>query len=172
MKKILKIALYVIGIFSIGMLSGHLTFELLSLSKTVKVPDLTGKGMIEANDILRSRGLYIRLEGEDFDSHIQQGYIIRQDVPPESSIKDGREIRVILSKGPRIKYVPDIVGQSISEAEALLKEKGINITKIIYVHSENIDKNIILAQRPEPNEKGGDIMSVIVSLGDFEQSVH
>jgi serine/threonine-protein kinase len=168
MNKLIKIFFYIIAIFTIGLLSGHFTFKLMSFSKTVKVPDLKGKSMVEANNILRSKNLYIRLEGEDHDSYIPQGYIMRQDVPPGNSVKEKREIGIILSKGPRIKYVPDVVGQTIDMAEAVLKEKGIRIGKIIYVHSDKVPKNIIVAQRPETNEKGGENFSVLVSLGNYE----
>lgn len=169
MNKLVKIPLYIIAIFAIGMISGHFTFKVLSFSRTVTVPDLRGKGMVDANDMLRKKGLYIRLEGEDYDSYIPQGYIIRQDIPPKNSVKEGREIRVVLSKGPKVRYVPDVVGQPLEAAEAMLKEKGIRIGKVLYIHSDKIVKNIILAQRPETNEKGGDNFSVIVSLGDFEK---
>lgn len=168
MNKLIKIPIYIIAIFAIGMLSGHFTFKLLSFSRTVTVPDLRGKGMVDANDILRGKGLHIRLEGEDYDSYIPQGYIIRQDIPPHNKVKEGREIRIVLSKGPRIKYVPDVVGQPLDAAEVILKEKGIRIGRIIYVHSEKTAKNTILAQRPETNEKGGENFSVLVSLGDYE----
>lgn len=168
MNKLIKISLYIITIFIIGMLSGHFTFKLLSFSRTVTVPDLRGKEMVDANDILRKKGLYIRLEGEDYDSYIPQGCIIRQDIPPNNIVKEGREIKVVLSKGPRIRYVPDVVGQPIETAEAILKEKGIRIGKIIYVHSEKTVRNTVIAQRPEPNEKGGESFSVLVSLGDYE----
>lgn len=168
MNKLIKIPLYIIAIFIIGMLSGHFTFKLLSFSRTVTVPDLRGKGMVDANDILRKRGLYIRLEGEDYDPYIPQGYIIRQDIPPYNSVKEGREIKVVLSKGPRVRYVPDVVGLPIETAEAILKEKGIRIGKIIYVHSEKTVRNTVIAQRPETNEKGGETFSVIVSLGEYE----
>lgn len=168
MNKLIKISAYVIAIFVIGMVSGHFTFKVLSFSRTITVPDLKGKGMVDANDILRRKGLHIRLEGEDYDSYIPQGYIIRQDIPSGNKVKEGREIRVALSKGPRVKYVPDVVGQPLDAAEAILKEKGIRIGKMLYAHSDKTAKNIILAQRPETNEKGGDNFSVIVSLGDFE----
>lgn len=169
MNKLVKIPLYIIAIFVIGMLSGHFTFKLLSLSRTVTVPDLRGKGMVDANDIVRKKSLYIRLEAEEYDLYVPQGYIMRQDIPPDSSVKEGREIRVVLSRGPKVRYVPDIVGQPLETAERILREKGITIGKVIYVHSEKTAKNIIVAQRPEVNEKGGESFNVLVSLGDFER---
>jgi len=168
MNKLIKIPLYIIAVFAIGVLSGHLTFKMLSFSKTVEVPDLRGKSLIDSNDMLRSKDLYIIVEGEDHDSYIPQGYIIRQDVPPGNAVKEGREIKVILSKGPAIKYIPDIVGQPIDTAEAILLENGIKIKKVIYAHSAEIPKNIVIAQRPEASEKGGDNFSIVVSAGGYE----
>lgn len=167
-KSLIKIPLYIIAIFTVGMLSGHLTFKILSFSRTVEVPDLRGKSLIEASNIARGKDLYIMVKGEDYDSYIPQGYIIRQDVPPGNTVKEGREIMVILSKGPAIKYIPDIVGQPIDTAEAILLENGIKIKKVIYVHSAEIPKNIVIAQRPEASENGGDSFSVVVSAGDYE----
>ena len=169
MKKLIKIPVYIVVVLILGMLSGHLTFKVLSFSRTVTVPDMRGKTMIEANDTARGKGLYIRFEGEDYDSYIHQGSIIRQDIPPGSKVKEGREIGIVLSKGPRVQYVPDVVGQSIDRAESLLNDKGIRLGRIIYVHSDKAPKNVILAQRPETNESGGDVFKVIVSLGGYEE---
>lgn len=170
MKKFIKIPLYIIVLFALGILSGHFTFKLLSLNKTLTVPDLSGKSMIEATNELRGKGLYIRLEGEGYDSYIPQGSVIRQDIPAGNKVKEGREIGVVLSKGPKVKFVPEVVGQPLDMAEGLLKDKGIRIGKVIYVHSEKAPKNVIIAQRPETTEKSGDDFSVVVSLGGYEDS--
>lgn len=169
MKRLLKIALYAVGLFGVGIAAGYVTVLLLSFSRTVPVPDLKGKGVRDASDILRGKGLYMRVKGEDYDSFVPEGYIIRQDEPPGNTVKEGREIGVVLSRGPRVRLVPDVVGQTFDESEVLLRSRGIRIGKVIYLHSDKVPKDSVIAQRPEPNEKGSDSFSVIVSLGDFEQ---
>ncbi len=164
----IKIPLYVIAVIVFGLISGHVTFTLLSHSKTVTVPELRGTSMVDAGSILRKNGLYIRLEGEDFDSNIPQGSIMWQQIPAGGTVKEGREIGVMISKGPRIRYVPDVVGQTLETADQMLKEKGIRITKTIFVSHSSIVSNIVIAQRPEPHEKGGDTFSLIVSIGNPE----
>ncbi len=167
MKQFLKIPLYLLALIILGILSGHFTFKALSMSKTTSAPDLRGKTIVEANQIARGHNLYIRLEGEDYDSYIPQGYIIRQDVPAKIKIKEGREIKIVTSKGPRVQYVPDIVGQPLDRAEIILRDRGIKITRVVYTSSEKTAKNVILAQRPEPNEKGWDEFIVLVSSGGY-----
>lgn len=169
MKKFLKVIIYLIVLLAIGLISGHLTFELLSYGKTIVMPDLIGKNLNEAQKLLSSNKLHLRLDGDEHDVYIPQGHILRQDIPSGNKLKEGREIGIILSKGPRIKDVPDLVGKALDAADALLKDKGLKINKIIYVHSGFAEKNIILAQRPEPHESGGDLFSVIVSLGKLPE---
>jgi serine/threonine-protein kinase len=167
-RRFLRIAVYALFLFGLGIVAGHFTVQLLGYSRTVAVPDLKGKGVRDANDLLRGEGLYMRVKGEDYDSLVPEGAIMRQDEPAGSKVKQGREIGVVLSKGPRVRYVPEVVGQTFEEAESLLRSRGIRIGKVLYVHSERIPKGQVVAQRPEPNERGSDSLSMIVSLGDFE----
>lgn len=169
MTRWMKIPLYLVLVILFGIVSGYLTFTALTMSRTVQVPELTGKGMVEGNDLLRSKGLYMRLEGDDFDSAIPQGSIIRQDIPAGTGVKAGREIRVVLSRGIRVTAVPDVVGQPVEQAEAMLHPRGIKINRVVYVRSANVPKGAILAQRPEPGERGGEQFSVLVSLGTAEK---
>jgi beta-lactam-binding protein with PASTA domain len=168
MSKLIKIPLYVGILFIVGMIAGHLTFKFLSLSTTVEVPDLKGKSVAEAVNILQSKGLHLLGAAEDYDTEITPGFIVRQDIPPLTKVKEGRGIKVIVSKGPRIQYVPDVIGMKLEEAEPVLAARGIRIAKAIYVHTD-IEKNIIIAHIPESDEKGGDNFRVIVSLGSFEE---
>jgi beta-lactam-binding protein with PASTA domain len=168
MRTFLKTLGFIAALLILGIASGQITFKLLSLSRTVVVPELKGKEMREANTILRTKGLYMQLEGEDYDPVVPQGYIIRQEMLAGTEVKEGREIGVVLSRGPKIQYVPDVVGEPLDRAEAILKEKGIQIGKILYVHSRKSPKDEVLAQRPETNETGGETFSIIVSLGNYE----
>lgn len=167
--KIFKYFIYLAILSIIGIVSGHFTFELLSYGRTVVMPDLTGKALEEAGKLLSSKKLHMRLDGDMHDIHIPQGHILRQDIPPGNKVKEGREVGVILSKGPRIRNVPDLTGITLDAAETVLTDKGLKINKIIYVHSNHIEKNFIIAQRPEPHESGGDAFSVVVSLGKFPE---
>jgi eukaryotic-like serine/threonine-protein kinase len=169
MSKFLKIPIYICLLFLFGMLAGHLTFKFLSFSNTVEVPDLKGKSVSEAVNVLQKQGLHMLGATEDFDSEVTPGNIARQDIPPLSKVKEGRGIKVVVSKGPRVQFVPDIVGMKLEEASSLLMGRGIRISRTIYVHSA-VDKNVIIAQRPESEEKGGENFRVVVSLGSFEEA--
>jgi serine/threonine-protein kinase len=167
--KFIRFPLYISAFILLGLLFGYLTFKALSFSRTVEVPELQGKSLLESNKILTNKGLYLKIEGEDYDSAIKPGYIIRQDVPAGETVKEKRGIKVVISKGPRVQSVPLIVNETITNAESLLIQKGLKITKAIMVHSDEVEKDKIIAQKPGPDEQVSDTITVIVSLGPYER---
>jgi beta-lactam-binding protein with PASTA domain len=181
LRKIITVPLYVLGFVLMGLLSGYLAFKILSFSKTVEVPDLRGKTMVEANGLLIKQGLYLKVEGEEYDLVIVPGRIVRQDVPPGNKVKEQRGIKVFLSRGPKVWTIPELTGRTIDEAESAVSKSGLRIEKIIRLHSNSVEKDRVIAQRPHPDEPPGgdptekpqDIMSyrglsLIVSSGLYE----
>jgi beta-lactam-binding protein with PASTA domain len=152
----------------LGLTFGYLTFNVLSFSRTVEVPQLTNMTLLDANEALNKAGLYLKIEGEDYDSSIQAGRILRQDVPPGNKVKEKRAIRVIVSKGPRVFSIPSLVNETLSDAQATLMAKGLRVGRIISVHSDSVEKGKIIAQRPEPDEPSTDSITALVSLGPNE----
>src|SRR5512139_3259373 len=98
MTDFLKIPLFFALFILLGLFFGFVTFKILSFSRTVEVPSLTNLSMLEANEALSRTGLYLKLEGEDFDPNIQAGHIIRQDIPAGHKVKEKRAIKAIVSK--------------------------------------------------------------------------
>ena len=169
MNKLIRVPLYTFAFILLGLIFGYLTFKVLSFSRTVEVPDLYGKTLLESNKLLTDKGLYVKIEGEDFDSAIPSGNIIRQDVPAGKSVKERRGIKVVISKGPRVRSVPLLVNETLADAESLLIEKRLKLGKVIKVHSDTVEKDRILAQDPGADEQASDAITVVVSLGPYER---
>ncbi len=167
--KLIRFPFYIFAFILLGLIFGYLTFKALSFSRTVEVPDLYGKSLLESNKLLTNKGLYLKIEGEDYDSAILTGNIVRQDIPAGNKVKEKRGIKVVISKGPRVKSIPLIVNETISNAESLLLQKGLKIAKVIMVHSDVVEKDRIIAQRPGTEEQVSDTVTVLVSLGPYEK---
>jgi beta-lactam-binding protein with PASTA domain len=168
LKKIFTLPLYLFGFILMGLLAGFLTFKIMSFSKTVEVPNLRGKTVIEADDLLTKGGLYLKVEGEEYDPTITAGRISRQDIPPGDKVKEERGIKVFLSKGPKIQSVPDLIGQQLQDAESIILKNGLRIDRIVRVHSRTIAKDVIISQRPSQDEPVRDSLSLVVSLGPYD----
>jgi beta-lactam-binding protein with PASTA domain len=164
----LRITLLFMVFVILGLTFGYLTFKVLSFSRTVEVPQLTNMTLLDANEALNKAGLYLKIEGEDYDSSIQAGRILRQDVPPGNKIKEKRAVRVIVSKGPRVYSIPSLVNDTLSDAQASLMAKGLRVGRVISVHSDSVEKGKVIAQRPEPDEPSTDSVTILVSLGPNE----
>ena len=167
-KKIVKVPLYLAGFILLAFAFAFLTFKLMSFSRTVEVPDLSGKTPLEANELLSKRGLNLKIEGEDYDLSIPSGNILRQDAPAGSRVKEHRSIRVILSKGPLAHSVPSVAGKTLDEAELLFLQNGLKVSRVIRVSSDSIERNKVIAQRPQSDEKIGDRVILIVSSGPYD----
>lgn len=165
---LIKFPLYTLVFVLLGLIFGYLTFKTLSFSRTVEVPDLYGKSLLESNKLLTKNGLYLKIEGEDYDPIVPQGSILRQDVPAGNKVKNRRGIKVIISKGSRVKSVPMLVNETLLNAESILLQKGLKIAKVIMVHSDTVEKDRIVAQKPEPDERVSDHITVLVSLGPYD----
>jgi serine/threonine-protein kinase len=161
--------LYIFSFVLIVVIFGYLTFKVLSFSRTVEVPNLTGKSPIEANKLLADKGLYLKIEGDDYDPVVTPGNILRQDVPGGNTVRERRGIKVVVSKGPRITSVPMLVNEPLVNAEPLLIQKGLKISRVILVHSDLVEKDRVISQKPVPDEPVSDHIQVIVSLGPYEK---
>lgn len=165
---IIKLPLYFFGFVLVGLIFAYFTFKTMSFSRTVDVPDLSDKSLVEANELLSKRGLNLKIEGEDYDSTVAAGYILRQDVPAGSRVKEQRGIKVIVSKGPKVRSVPSVVGESIDKAESIFLQKGLKIDRIIRVHSSSAEMDKVIAQKPEPDEMITEKITLVVSSGPYD----
>jgi len=171
-KGLLRVPLFFAAFLLLGLSFGYATFKILSFSRTVEVPSLVNITLLEANEALNKAGLYLKIEGEDYDSSISAGKILRQDVPAGNKVKEKRAIKVVVSKGPRVYSVPSMVNEDLGDAETALLQKGLKIGKVIYVHSDAVEKGKVVAQKPEPDERLTESITVLVSLGPYELSYY
>ncbi|MBA4372979.1 MAG: hypothetical protein C0402_08950 [Thermodesulfovibrio sp.] len=166
----IRIPLALAAFIVLGLVFGYITFNILSFSRTVDVPSLANMSLVEANEALTKAGLYLKIEGEDYDSVVQTGKIVRQDVPAGNKVKERRAIKVFVSKGPKVLSVPVLVGEMLADAESILIQKGLRIGKVITVHADSVEKGRIVAQRPEPDENLSGTITVLVSAGPYEMN--
>ncbi len=165
MSSLIRVPLLFAAFVLLGLMFGFLTFKVLSFSRTVQVPAVTNMTLLEANEALNKAGLYLKIEGEDYDTTVQAGKILRQDVPAGNEVKERRAIKVVVSKGPRVYSIPVLLNDTLADAEAALIQKGLSIGKTINVHSDSVEKGRVVAQSPDPDERLTGPITVLVSLG-------
>ncbi len=135
------------------------------------VPNLTNLFFEDARDQLDQIGLHIIEESKKFDvsNVFPIGVVMTQTPKPDSKVKKGRRIYVIVSKGEPIIEMVDLVTKSERNATFLLKNKGLELGEIIYEFSDVFPAGVVADQNIPPGTeiKPGMMVDLTVSSGRF-----
>ncbi len=167
-KKMKPVARWVILVALVGLLTG-LGFGLRGqlFGREVVVPSVEGYSAKEAYEKLAEVGLKMTKVGEEYSDEVEAGCVVTQDPAPGRKVKEGREVRVILSKGPEMVQVPDLSGLSVADARLELRNAGLRMGDIQYVFDQEVPEGIIVSQEPRANRrvKVNEKIDVAVSKG-------
>jgi len=143
-----------------------LTFIIKS-ENTLIVPNLMGKDVIYALQILTDLKLNIKVKGAEYSADIPKNHIIFQHPEPGDEIKTGRDVKIIISKGTETVLVPDLKGLPLQRAGILLEQKDLCHENTSFIHSKMYKKNLVISQTPSRGHtaKRGECVSLLVSMG-------
>jgi serine/threonine-protein kinase len=137
--------------------------------RTVEVPNIVGKSFLEATQILNKSHLGTPIiEGEKYNAGMPEGYVVEQKPKPGNRVKTGREIKVFISKGTEAGVVPNVVGETVDDAQPSLQALGLEVGTITRVHSDDFpQEGVIIAHTPPPQAKvqKGTRVNLLVSMG-------
>jgi serine/threonine-protein kinase len=171
-KFLLKSILFITFLIGISFLSGFIVMKLYLTGGEVDVPDLTGKNVMEATQVLHLRGLTLKPVDTQNDFNVPKNHILSQDPIPGSRVKQNRTVRIILSAGPEEVTVPNVIGKPLRNAQVLLRQNGLFPGKVVYIHSDQVPIDNIIAQTPLPQskyDKKGKV-DLLLSRGPAERS--
>ncbi|HHY05436.1 MAG TPA: Stk1 family PASTA domain-containing Ser/Thr kinase [Clostridia bacterium] len=155
------VALLIVG-FILGM---YLSAKVLAKSE-VAVPDLTNKTIVEAERELAEKGLILK-QGQTINHPtIKEDFIISQIPKAKEIVKKNEEIEVTISKGPLMVDVPNVINNTLTEAEIALSNQGL-LSDPFYVYHNQIKENYVIRQEPEANQSVAQesVVKLIVSKG-------
>ncbi|MFH1736766.1 MAG: Stk1 family PASTA domain-containing Ser/Thr kinase, partial [Actinomycetota bacterium] len=134
--------------------------------ETVKTPNLTGKGVDEAEDILKKAGLGLGHVDEGYSDTVAADKIMAQSPKAAAKIEKGATVDVTISKGPETVEVPDVVNNTVDAATSILQNAGFKVGRFDD-YSESIDKDHIIKQSPVSGDKAkkGSTVTITVSKG-------
>lgn len=178
-KKIMRILMIVAGVIiallvlflignAVGLFSGP-GISTSSEENMVKVPDLRGMTEEEAKDELSKYGLGIDVVGEEPSNEYKEGEIKSHTPGPGETVEQHTTIEVILSTGEEAKTVsvPDVVNKEESEAEQMLRDAGLKVTKGDAQYSSDVEEGYVISCNPDVGTEvdEGSSVEIIVSLG-------
>ena len=133
---------------------------------TVEVPNLYNRALEEALDLLADRDLELRKAESRHSAVIPQHHIISQDPLPGTTVRRGRPVRVVISKGQKYGTLPTVTGRTLRVGRILLRKDGFESGRISWM-PYTAAENEIVAQAPPAGTPGvkGHPVDLLVSLG-------
>lgn len=127
------------------------------------VPQVVGLREAEAGTRLGAAGLKTRVR-RAFTQR-PRGIVVEQNPAPRTRVVRGTTVEIVVSRGPRIVVVPDVVGQDQQEAVAALRRLDLR-ANLVQVPSVE-PRGIVLAQNPAGGSRAqaGSSVRLNVSTG-------
>ena len=126
----------------------------------VKMPNLVGKTLDEAQAIASRHGFTVSVSEEAPIANIPAHVIASQDVPAGKSINAGTTIYVVVSKGGGLAQIPDVRGQDFVTAQQALQGAGFQVGVTYAFNPPGPDNGTIINEQPQGGttaEKGSQI---------------
>lgn len=102
----------------------------------VDVLDVVGRPRQDAIDALDDGGLNANAV-EEFSNDVEAGLVISQDPTPDAGqVGRGSTVTIVVSKGPDLVLVEDVVGLPLSEARAILEGAGFVVDATCFLCSD------------------------------------
>ena len=116
----------------------------------VEVPPIIGTLITDATTTLGAIGLTTETTREDFDDSVA-GTILSTDPIPGTTVPKGTIIKVVLSKGPVLVDVPNVVGMDVATATTTLQSAGFQVKTVNKLTVAILNK--VYSQNPAAGSK-------------------
>lgn len=148
--------------------SSQVTLTISTGKKSFTVPNVYNLTEEKADKILTEKGLVLQHEYVS-NNDIEDGRVISTKPERNTNVVNGDTITVTVSTGPDNKQivVPNIIGSTLKQAEATLKNLGLKIGDKSYESSDTYEKDKITYQSNTAGQKvnAGTAIDIIISTG-------
>lgn len=125
-KKKITIISVIIGVFVLVMVLAIIVLPKITESEEVRVPDVYGMEISEAEDMIKDAGFSVQTEKRSSDE-VDENLVIETDPEKNRYVKKGSTITIYYSSGSKKIEVDDYVGQNVYEVKARLELDGIEV---------------------------------------------
>lgn len=120
----------------------------------------------DARRTLTELGFRPRLDGERHNDAFPRGTVIWQDPPPGTVLPPNSVVQLVVSAGPSLVAVPDVIGMNLPQATKIISAAGVRLASVDTV-SGGSERGVVLATRPSAGvgRPRGAPVAVVVSRG-------
>lgn len=144
-----RMALLVFILAAAAFLSAITAMRIAIHGREVNMPNLVGKNVSEANSLLRSRGLVLRVADRVY-SELPINVVVRQSPPPGMLMKVSQQAHVVLSLGQRQLQIPLLEGNSLRASRIELLRAGLQVGEVSGITMSDEPADTVVLQTPRP----------------------
>lgn len=133
---------------------------------TVPIPSVVGDSPTAASNKLGSSGLMASTLQYETSSSVPSGEVTRTDPPAGQAVAQGSTVTLYVSTGPAETSVPNLSGQTRSQASAALANAGFKAAFTTVPVSSSQD-GIVVSQDPGAGTKAANGSTVTVGIGQY-----
>ncbi|WP_462332882.1 Stk1 family PASTA domain-containing Ser/Thr kinase [Schwartzia sp. (in: firmicutes)] len=167
-----KFVFSIVAVLIMGFaLGAFLSFGKFWSSAEISVPDVTGRPVALAKQLLEAQNLRVNI-AETYDANVPAGQVAKQSPEAGAVVKEQRVITIYVSKGGEELTMPDLKGLSKSAVEEKLRKMGLTLGSV-YMKESDKDVGTVLDQDPQPGSKinKGKTVDLTVSKGKKVQMI-
>jgi beta-lactam-binding protein with PASTA domain len=158
-------ALLVFILAAAAFLSAITAMRIAIHGREVNMPNLVGKNVSEANGLLHSRGLVLRVADRIY-SELPINIVVRQSPPPGMLMKVSQQAHVVLSLGQRQLQIPLLEGNSLRASRIELLRAGLQVGEVSGITTPDEPADTVMIQTPRPGAGAATPrVDVLVSAG-------
>ncbi|HEY2456040.1 MAG TPA: PASTA domain-containing protein [Candidatus Acidoferrum sp.] len=138
--------------------------------REVPMPNVVGKNVAEASQMLRSKGLLLRVADRIYSDE-PINHVVRQTPPPGMQMKVSQQAHVVLSLGQRQLEIPSLDGSTLRVSRIELLRSGLQVGEVSAVSLTDRAADVVLEQSPKPGKGAATPrVDVLVAAGAREPS--
>jgi eukaryotic-like serine/threonine-protein kinase len=147
------------------------TLTVSSGAPEVSVPSLEGQSAEEAAATLQEENLELGTQTEEPNEDVEAGLITSQSPAAGERVPEGSQVDVVVSSGPELTGVPNVIGATEEAARAELEGAGFAVD--VFTEPNEADEGIVFAQDPGAGTEleDGATVTIAVSEGPEEQTL-
>ncbi len=138
----------------------------------VKVPDIVQMERSKARQTLYEAGLRLHVAERQYNLATPADVVISQQPEPSASVKKGRHIAVVISKGPEVDTIPDTGNLPEHLAKKALREKGFASIEVRRAYDGSVDKDLIVRSAPSAGTVISREVAVRLIVSDGPRPTH
>ena len=141
-----RLAYVVLAVIAAGLI-GAVAWWLLA-GRYAQVPRVARLSVAAARAELRAQGFLVTTAAARQDNSVRRGDVIATLPAAGARVRKGSTVELIPSAGPRMISVPQVTGQPLASAQAMLRQAGLTPGKLVRQVSATIQAGIVISTSP------------------------